>query len=442
MRERVLATVRRRLLPYLLLLYVAAYLDRINVGFAALAMKADLGFSDTAYGLGAGLFFIGYFLFEVPSNLLLERVGARVWLARIMITWGLISTSFMFVRDVSTFYVLRFLLGAAEAGFFPGVLLYLTYWFPAKERAGAIARFVTAAMIAWVVGGPLSGALMKLDGLQGLRGWQWLFLLEGLPSVILGFVTLRILPEGPMKARWLSMEDRMWLEETIRAERVEERRVSTLDLLRESRFWLICAAYFLLTIGSYGFSLWLPQAVKESAGTSTWIVGLLTAIPYGLTALGMVWIAGRSDRTGERRLHAAVPLLLAAVGLAGAALSKGPLPLLICLSVAAIGNFGCLGPFWALSTRYLGPAAAAGGIALINSIGNLGGFVGPYAVGYVRDHGGGFAGGFLVLSGALLAAALLVLRIHERGVIQLSHEPDRDARPPATVPPGAPSRVP
>jgi ACS family tartrate transporter-like MFS transporter len=282
---------------------------------------------------------------------------------------------------------------------------------------------------------------MKLDGLQSLRGWQWLFLLEGLPSILLGFVTLRILPEGPMKARWLSVEDRMWLEETIRAERVEERRVSTLDLLREGRFWLICGAYFLLTIGSYGFSLWLPQAVKESAGTSTWVVGLLTAIPYGLTALGMVWIANRSDRTGERRLHAAVPLFLAAIGLAGAALSKSPLPLIVALSVAAIGNFGCLGPFWALSTRYLGPAAAAGGIALINSIGNLGGFVGPYAVGWVRDRGAGFAGGFLFLSGALVAASLLVLRIRERGVIQLPHEPDLDSRPPATVPPGASSRV-
>ncbi|HEX7897597.1 MAG TPA: MFS transporter [Planctomycetota bacterium] len=413
MKERVLSKVRRRLIPFLLLLYVAAYLDRINVGFAALEMKADLGFSDTVYGLGAGLFFIGYFLFEVPSNLLLERMGARVWLARIMITWGVISTSMLFVKSVAGFYALRFLLGAAEAGFFPGVLLYLTYWFPAKERAGAIARFVTAAMIAWVVGGPLSGALMKLDGLQGLRGWQWLFLLEGLPSVILGLVTLRFLPERPMKARWLSLEERMWLEEEIRGERVEQRKVSAFRVLGEGRFWLICAAYFLLTIGSYGFSLWLPQIVKEAAGGSAWVVGLLTAIPYGLTALGMVWIAGRSDRSGERRLHVAVPLFAAAVGLAGAALSKSPLPLIACLCAAAIGNFGCLGPFWALATRYLGPTAAAGGIALINSIGNLGGFVGPYAVGWVRERTSGFTGGFLLLSAALVAAALLVLLIRE-----------------------------
>jgi ACS family tartrate transporter-like MFS transporter len=413
-REEVLLKVRRRLIPYLLLLYVAAYLDRINVGFAAIAMKADLGFSDTVYGLGAGLFFVGYFLFEVPSNLLLERMGARVWLARIMITWGAISTAMMFVKSATAFYVLRFLLGAAEAGFFPGVLLYLTWWFPAKERARAIAQFVTAAMLAWVVGGPLSGLLMKLDGLQGLRGWQWLFLLEGLPSVILGFVTLRLLPERPMKARWLSAEERAWLEEELQRERAGQRRVPTLAVLREGRFWLICAAYFLLTIGSYGFSLWLPQVLSAATGASTLQVGLLAAIPYGLTAFGMVRIAARSDRTGERRLHVAVPLLAAALGLAGAALTSNPWLLVAALSAAAIGNFGCLGPFWALATRYLGPAAAAGGIALINSIGNLGGFLGPWIVGFVKDRTAGYAGGFLALAAALVGAGAILLALRER----------------------------
>lgn len=413
MREEVLGKVRRRLIPFLLLLYVAAYLDRINVGFAAIEMKKDLGFSDAAYGLGAGLFFVGYFLFEVPSNLLLERMGARVWLARIMVTWGLISTAMMFVKSVAVFYVLRFLLGAAEAGFFPGVLLYLTWWFPAKERGRAIAQFVTAAMLAWVVGGPLSGLLMKLDGLQGLRGWQWLFLLEGLPSVALGLVTLRFLPERPIRARWLHIEERLWLEEELQRERAGQRRVSTLAVLREGRFWLLCAAYFLLTIGSYGFSLWLPQVLKEAAGVSTFQVGLLAAIPYGLTAVGMVRIAARSDRAGERRLHAALPLFLAAVGLLGAALTSNPWLLVAALSTAAVGNFGCLGPFWALSTRYLGPTAAAGGIALINSIGNLGGFVGPFAVGWVKDRTAGYTVGFLALAAALVGAALVLLSIRE-----------------------------
>ncbi len=431
MRGEVLAKVRRRLIPFLLLLYVAAYLDRINVGFAAIEMKKDLGFSDTVYGLGAGLFFIGYFLFEVPSNLLLERMGARVWLARIMVTWGVISTAMLFVKSVAWFYVLRFLLGAAEAGFFPGVLLYLTWWFPAKERARAVAQFVTAAMLAWVVGGPLSGLLMKLDGLQGLRGWQWLFLLEGLPSIVLGVVTLRFLPDRPIRARWLHIEERLWLEEELQRERAGQRRVSTLAVLREGRFWLICGAYFLLTIGSYGFSLWLPQVLKAASGISTFQVGLLSAIPYGLTAVGMVLIAARSDRAGERRLHVAVPLLAAALGLAGAALTSNPWLLVAALSAAAVGNFGCLGPFWALATRYLGSTAAAGGIALINSIGNLGGFLGPWIVGFVKDRTAGYAGGFLALAAALIGAALIVLAIRER--VGPREELPVPAAPPAPV---------
>ncbi|MCW5557250.1 MAG: MFS transporter [Verrucomicrobiae bacterium] len=414
MRARVLSKVTRRLLPFMLVLYVAAYLDRINVGFAALEMKKDLAWSDTIYGLGAGLFFVGYFLFEIPSNLILERVGARLWIARIMISWGLLSSAMMFVKSAEAFYVLRFLLGAAEAGFFPGMLLYLTYWFPAAERARAMAQFITAAMLAWIVGGPVSGLVLRLDGLGGLQGWQWLFLLEGLPSVVLGLVVLACLVDRPSQARWLTGEERDWLERELRHERLETPvKRPLLQALREGKTWLLALVYFLLTVASYGFSLWLPQVIAEVSGLLPEQVGWLSAVPYALTAIGMVLIGGHSDRTQERRWHVALPLWVAAAGMAVAAQTAQPVTVVAALSVAAIGNFGCLGPFWALATRHLGRSAAAGGIALINSLGNLGGFLGPFAVGRLKDLTSGYGSGFLFLAGALLAAGLLALRLKD-----------------------------
>lgn len=416
MREAVLARVRRRIIPFLLILYVAAYLDRINVGFAALEMKKDLGLSDAVYGLGAGLFFVGYFLFEVPSNLILERVGARRWIARIMVTWGLVSSAMMFVRTPGQFYVLRFLLGAAEAGFFPGILLYLTYWFPGRERAKAMAQFLTAAMIAWILGGPVSGALLSLGGKAGLTGWQWLFLLEGLPSIVLGVVVLRVLDDGPASARWLDSDQRGWLLEELRRDRLRDetrvRRRSSAVLL-QGRTWLFCLIYFLLTVSSYGLSLWLPQVLATVSGSSPLSVGFLSVIPYSLTAVGMVVIAAHSDRTEERRRHVALPLLAAAGGFAAAAGLGTPAGMLAALSISAIGNFGCLAPFWAMTTRSLGPRSAAAGIAMINSIGNLGGFVGPYLIGLLKSNGG-FGGGFLLLSVSVASAGLLALSVRFR----------------------------
>ncbi len=411
MRAELSGRIRRRILPFLLLLYVAAYLDRINVGFAALEMKKDLGLSDAVYGLGAGLFFIGYFLFEVPSNLILERVGARRWIARIMISWGLLSSAMMFARTPLHFYLLRFFLGVAEAGFFPGIILYLTYWFPGRDRARAMAQFLTAAMVAWIVGGPVSGALLGLGGIGGLAGWQWLFLLEGVPSVILGGVVLAVLDDGPATARWLNADERREILDDLARERLKEEtrvRLKKTGILFQGRTLLLCLIYFLLTVSSYGLSLWLPQVLSAASTSSPVGVGLLSMIPYSLTAAGMLVIASRSDRKGERRLHVAVPLFAAAAGLAMAAGLQSPAGILAALSVAAVGNFGCLGPFWALSTRTLGPRSAAAGIALINSLGNLGGFVGPYLVGLLKT-GGGFSSGFLLLAGSLTAAASLTL---------------------------------
>ncbi len=403
--------IRRRILPFLLLLYGAAYLDRINVGFAALEMKKDLGLSDAVYGLGAGLFFVGYFLFEVPSNLILERVGARRWIARIMISWGLLSSSMMFARTPPHFYMLRFLLGVAEAGFFPGIILYLTYWFPGRDRARAMAQFLTAAMLAWIVGGPVSGALLGLGGIGGLAGWQWLFLLEGIPSMILGGVVLLVLDDGPATARWLNADERRWILDDLARERLKEEtrvRRKTSGVLFQGRTLLLCLIYFLLTVSSYGLSLWLPQVLSAASTSSPVGVGFLSVIPYSLTAAGMLVIASRSDRKGERRLHVAVPLFAAAAGLAMAAGLQLPAGILAARSVALVGNFGCLGPFWALSTRTLGPRSAAAGIAMINSLGNLGGFVGPYLVGLLKT-GGGFSSGFLLLAGSLTAAGALTL---------------------------------
>jgi ACS family tartrate transporter-like MFS transporter len=406
------ARVTRRLIPFLFLLYILAFLDRVNVGFAALEMNQALGFGPAVYGLGAGMFFLGYCLFEVPSNLVLYRTGARVWIARIMITWGLAACAMMLVRTPWSFYLLRFLLGVAEAGFFPGIIFYLTQWYPARDRAHAYSWFLAAIPISGIVGGPLSGALLGLDGRLGLQGWQWLFLLEGIPSVLVGVLVLVLLPERPADARWLTSEEKASLESTLAAERVDvvaEHGASLGRALANGRVWWLGTVYFLIVAGLYAFSLWLPQLVKASGRLSNFEVGVITAVPYLVAAAGMVLVGRSSDRSGERHLHLALPALAAAGGFVAVALVRAPAPLVAGLSVAAFGLLACLGPFWALPTAFLKDEAGAAGIALINSMGALGGFVGPYLLGIVKDRTGSFATGLLLLGAMVAVAAGVVL---------------------------------
>lgn len=402
--------IARKLIPFMFVLYIVAYLDRINVGFAALSLNADLGFTDAVYGLGAGIFFIGYFLFEVPSNLILQRVGARRWIARILISWGVVSSSMMLVQGPLSFYGLRFLLGVTEAGFFPGMILYLTYWFRQQDRGRAVAQFMTATAIAGLLGSPISGALLLLDGWGGLAGWQWMFLLEGLPAVILGFVTLRYLPDGPEDAPWLSPAERRWLQDHLQTEAREPAHHRLSDALRSLRLWSMAALYFAIVMSFYGINFWLPQIVSSFGIRSPITNGLIVSIPYLVAAVAMVWIGRHSDRTQERRLHVAVCSAVGAVGLIASAYAPTAAISLVCLSIAALGIWSTLGPFWALSSGFLRGTAAAGGIAVINSVGNLGGFVGPYGVGLIRDRTHSFSSGLWFLAISLVVAALLAFR--------------------------------
>jgi ACS family tartrate transporter-like MFS transporter len=410
----VVAKARRRLIPFLFLLYIVAYLDRINVGFAALQMNQALGFSATVYSFGAGIFFLSYGLFEVPSNVILARVGARRWIARIMISWGLVSSAMMFVRGPAGFYALRFLLGAAEAGFFPGIIFYLTRWFPARDRARSIAAFMTAVLIAGVVGSPISGALLSLHGL-GLAGWQWLFLLEGIPAVVLGFVVLRSLPERPEDARWLSAAEKAALAARLEdeAQTMKAEARTTGEALTSGRIWLLAIVYFTIPVTLYGIGFWLPQMIKAASGGSNFTVGVLSAIPYAAGAVAMV-IAGRhSDRTGERRGHIAIAAVVSAVGLALSTQAIGVTSSIASLSVAMLGLASMMGPFWALATSTVRGVGAAASIALINSVGNTGGFVGPYLLGAINDATHSFAIGLLAIAAMLVAGASLVLTVRD-----------------------------
>jgi MFS transporter, ACS family, tartrate transporter len=403
-----LRRVTRRLMPFLFLLYLLNFLDRVNVGFAALQMNRDLGFGPRVYGLGAGIFFVAYAVFEVPSNLVLARTGARIWIARIMISWGVVASAMMFVRSAESFYALRLLLGVAEAGFFPGIIYYLTYWYPARERARAYSAFLAAIPLSGIVGSPISGALLELDGSAGLAGWQWLFLLEGIPSVLVGFWVLGYLTDRPSAAGWLPAEEAAWLERTLKAERsqmAEPHGAGLKRALRNPDVWHLALIYFLVVVGLYGFALWLPQLVKTIPGLTNFQIGLVTAIPYLVAAVGMVAVGTRSDRTGERYLHMAISTLVGAAGFVLAAYLRGPVPLVLALAVIAFGVLAPIGVFWSLPTAFLKDRAAAGGIAFINSVGALGGFVGPYAVGLVRERTGSFEAALLTLAGVMLASA-------------------------------------
>src|SRR6266487_2180602 len=413
--ESSVVTLRKvtwRLIPFLFLLYVIAWLDRVNVGFAGLQMNADLGFSSTVFGLGSGIFFLGYCLFEIPSNIILERVGARLWIARIMVTWGLISAGLMLVRTPPLFYVLRFLLGVAEAGFFPGVIYYLSLWYPAAQRARAIAAFMTAVPVTGLIGGPLSGALLGLDGIYGLKGWQWLFLLEGLPAVVLGSSVLFYLTDRPEIARWLDPGEREWLVEKLAAERKAcLLRSDIRAALTDATVWKLGIIFLLAAAGFYGYSFWAPLVIKSLTGLSNFKVGLVLGAISAITILGMLLNGYHSDRTGERAIHIAVPLLVTAVGFGGCALLHQPVLAIIALALVPLGHCASYGPFWSMPTQFLTGPAAAAGIALVTMIANVGGFAGPALIGVLKTRTGTHADAFLLLGGLAVIATLLALKI-------------------------------
>jgi ACS family tartrate transporter-like MFS transporter len=410
--EDVYRKVGLRLVPFMMLLYLVAFLDRVNVGFAALTMNKDLGLTPTVFGWGAGIFFFGYFIFEVPSNVILERVGARKWIARIMITWGIVSVAMAFMQGPVSFFILRFLLGVAEAGFLPGMILYLTYWFPSARRARITGLFMAAVPLASAVGAPISGVIVSINEAMGLKGWQWLFILEGLPSVILGLVVLGLLPNGPADATWLSTAERKLIQDRLAADPAPPRTQHALwAALKDSRVIVLSLVYLGIVMGLYGVGLWLPQIVKAMGNYTDRQVGYLLAIPYAASAALMLVWGRHSDARGERVVHVALAAGLAAIGLLSSVLFSAPLLALCALGVASIGIYATLGPFWPIPSRFLRGTAAAGGIALINAIGNLGGFIGPYLVGWVRETTGSFKLAMLVLAIAAAIAALLVLTL-------------------------------
>lgn len=405
------AKVSLRLIPFLFLCYVAAYLDRVNVGFAKLQMLNDLKFSDTVYGIGAGIFFIGYFLFEVPSNIILAKTGARVWITRIMVTWGLLSSAMMFASSATSFYVLRFLLGVAEAGFFPGIILYLTYWYPARRRARIVALFMTAIALSGVVGGPLSGWIMQaFAGVNGWTGWQWLFLLEGIPSLIMGAVVYFYLDDGIRHAKWLSEDQKQLLEAEIAKDQKSKHNFTLAQVFSSGKVWLLALIYFSFVMGLYGVGFWLPQLIKATGVKQVLDIGLLTAVPYGAAVVLMIVLSRSSDRSGERRWHIAGAALLGSAGLVASVIYGDSTPIaLAALTLATAGILSTLPLFWTLPTALLGGTAAAAGIALINSIGNLAGFASPYLVGVIKDATHSTASGMYVLAASLIIGALLVL---------------------------------
>ena len=411
-----LRKVAWRLIPFMSLLYFVAFLDRVNVGFAALTMNADLGLTPQMFGFASGIFFIGYVLFEVPSNIIMEKVGPRIWIARIMITWGLLSAGTAFVSTPTSLYVLRFLLGVAEAGFFPGMILYLTYWFPAAFRARILSAFMIALPVSNAIGSPVSTALLSFEA-RGLHGWQWMFLLEGIPAVLCGVAVLAFLRDGPAKAAWLTDEERNWLQSELAAERAAHGTVvhSSLASLREPRVWFFGLIYFGMLVGMYGFGFWLPQIVKAFGNLTNFQVGFATAVPYVAAALTMYFWGKHSDRTRERTWHIALPAFVGAVGLAlSAYLSGTPALALAALTLSAMGCYAALPIFWTLPTSMLTAGAAAAGIALVNSIGNTGGFLGPTLVGYVTDATGSYSAALWTLAGFVAFSGVAVLTIAPR----------------------------
>jgi D-galactonate transporter len=428
---RTMGKVLRRLIPLAIICYFVNYLDRVNLSFAALQMNKDLGFSSTVYGFGAGVFFIAYFLLETPSNLILVKVGARRWIARIMFTWGLLSGAMAFVQGETSFYVLRFLLGAAEAGFFPGMLFYLSLYFPASYRGRMVSTFMAATAFSAVFGAPVSSMILSyMDGIAGLRGWQWVFIAEAIPALILSVVVLTVLKDTPAEATWLAPDERAWLVARQAAERRQREAVhdySVWQVLTNPRVLGLGLGGFGIAYSTYGIVYFLPQIVKNF-GLTNLQTGFVSAIPFLVAAIGMIWYGRRSDRLMERRSHCAIAFLICAVGLVATALLPSPTLRLIALCVAAFGAWATLPVFWAMPTAFLSGAAAAAGVAYINSIANIAGFVGPFIMGWIKDATGSFDGGLLVIASVCIGSAIAVLCT--------SHDPELERAPeaePATL---------
>ncbi|EOA05767.1 D-galactonate transporter [Herbaspirillum frisingense GSF30] len=409
--KRTLRRITWRIVPFIMLLYFIAYIDRVNIGFAALTMKQDLGFSASVLGFGAGIFFWGYFMFEVPSNIILHKVGARLWIARVMVTWGMISGAMAFVDGATSFYVMRFLLGAAEAGFFPGIILYLSYWFPARHRAGVTAFFMAAAPLSTAIGSPISAALLEMDGVMNLHGWQWMFILEAIPALLLGVVVLGFMTDKPEKAKWLKEDERAWLIKTMDDENAQKDKSGKHGIIRglaDPRVLGLALIYFGTSAGLYTLGIWAPQIIN-GLGVSSMAVGFLNAIPPIVSVVAMVLWSRHSDRTGERTWHVIIACVAAAVGLVIAAGANSVVGLIAALTLVNVGISCAKPPLWSMPTMFLSGTAAATGIATINSIGNLGGFVAPSVIGWIKDSSGSYAGGLYFVAGLLVFSAVLTL---------------------------------
>lgn len=411
--SRVYAKVTWRLIPLLFMCYVVAYLDRVNVGFAKLQMLHDLGFSGTVYGLGAGIFFIGYFLFEVPSNIILHKVGARLWIARVMITWAVISAATMYVTTPTLFYIARFALGLAEAGLFPGIILYLTYWYPSKRRSKIIALFMTGIPVAGVIGGPLSGwILQSMGGVNGWANWQWLFLLEAIPSIVMAIAVIVFLDDRVSSAKWLTEQERQMIALDIERDSAKAVSHAMRDGFVSPSVWQLCGIYFFFSVGLYGISFFLPTLIKNSGVTDSLVIGALSMLPYGAAIVTMILVSRSSDALRERRWHITVPALVGAVGwLVAVGYSHNVLIATIALSVVTSCVVVTISQFWCLPTAILSGAAAASGIAVVNSVGNLSGFLGPFFIGWITDKTHSTDIGLYMLAGALALGGLLVLTV-------------------------------
>jgi ACS family tartrate transporter-like MFS transporter len=415
---RVTRKLQVHILPFVMLLYLVSFLDRVNVGFAAFSMNQAIGLTPTMFGFGGGIFFIGYIAFQVPSNLMMLRVGARGWIARVVVVWGIVSMASAFVVGPHSFYAMRFLLGLAEAGFFPGILLYLSLWFPTRQRAVAIAAFMAAAPLSTVVGSPISGALMELPRIAGLADWQWLYIIEGFPAVVLGFLTLKVLTDTPEQAGWLDTDEQTWLMGTLKAERAQSttHRSSTAAawaVLRDPRVLALALVYSGTSAGLYAIGFWAPLLIKQF-GYSPLTVGWLNALPSLVAVLGMMAWARHSDRTLERIWHVTIPCVLGCAGLVWAGYAGAAVAVILALTLASFGVNASKPPLWAIPSMFLSGASAAAGIALINSLGNLGGFVGPLLIGWMKDRWGSYAAGMVAVSAMMALSAVVMLGVRRR----------------------------
>jgi ACS family tartrate transporter-like MFS transporter len=415
---RVTRKLQTRILPFVMLLYLVSFLDRVNVGFAAFTMNRALGLTDAMFGFGGGIFFIGYIAFQVPANLMMMRMGARGWIARVVVAWGIVSMASAFVVGPHSFYAMRFLLGIAESGFFPGTLLYLSLWFPARQRALAIAAFMAAAPLSSAIGSPISGALMELPRIAGLANWQWLYIIEGFPAIVLGFLTLKVLTDTPEQATWLDADERTWLMDTLHSELAHDTThpgivAAAWAALRDPRVLGLAFIYSGTSAGLYAIGFWAPLLIKQF-GFSAMTVGWLIALPSIVAVVGMLAWARQSDRTLERVWHVAIPCLLGCVGLVWAGYAQAALPVILALAVASFGVNAAKPPMWAIPSMFLSGSSAAAGIALINSLGNLGGFVGPLVIGWMKTRWGSYTEGLLVVGACAAASAVVMLAMRRR----------------------------